>query len=221
MANLAQLKILESLSGFLLVDKPAGMSFSTVVKAVKRNFGLVKVGHGGSLDAMASGLLVLLIGDANKFVDNVMGADREYEGTLKFGETTDTGDVHGRPVPAPASAPGPAEFRGDIFQTEPRFSAIRKDGTAAYEIVDTGEHSPFMAHVYRLDVGADGRFSLKASKGVLVRALAQDMGATLMTLRRTKVGKFDLADAIAFDRLLETEAKDFAACVKPNSAFLP
>ena len=80
MANLTQLKMLEDLNGFLLVDKPAGIAFSTVVKTVKRKFNLVKVGHGGSLDAQASGLFILLIGDANKFVGDVMGADREYVG---------------------------------------------------------------------------------------------------------------------------------------------
>ena len=92
MANLTQLKMLEGLDGFLLVDKPVGIAFSTVVKTVKRKFNLVKVGHGGSLDAMASGLLILLLNDANKFVDRVMGADRAYTGTMKFGATTDTGD---------------------------------------------------------------------------------------------------------------------------------
>ncbi|MBR1920428.1 MAG: tRNA pseudouridine(55) synthase TruB, partial [Kiritimatiellae bacterium] len=97
MANLAQLKVLENLDGVLLVDKPAGIAFASVVKAVKRKFNLVKVGHGGSLDAMASGLLAVLIGDANKFAAEVMGADRVWAGSLRFGETTDTGDRYGRP----------------------------------------------------------------------------------------------------------------------------
>ena len=215
MANLTQLKMLEELDGFLLVDKPAGIAFATVVKAVKRKFNLVKVGHGGSLDAQASGLFVLLIGDANKFVGDVMGADREYVGTLKRGETTDTGDAWGRPVPLPSRLATLDDLRGDVFQLEPRFCAIRKEGTAGYEVVDTGEHKQFLAHVYRFDVRDDGSFELKASKGVIVRALAQDMGATLMSLRRTKVGKFDVKDAIPFDRLLETEMKDFASCVMP------
>lgn len=223
MANLTQLKMLEELDGFLLVDKPAGIAFATVVKSVKRKFNLVKVGHGGSLDAQASGLFVLLIGDANKFVGDVMGADREYVGTLKRGETTDTGDAWGRPIPLPSRLATLDDLRGDVFQVEPRFCAIRKEGTAEYEVVDTGEHKQFLAHVYRLSVekveGVEkvemARFELKASKGVIVRALAQDMGATLTSLRRTKVGKFDVKDAIPFDRLLETEMKDFASCVMP------
>ena len=220
MANLTQLKMLEGLDGFLLVDKPVGIAFSTVVKTVKRKFNLVKVGHGGSLDAQASGLFILLLGDANKFVGDVMGADREYTGTLKRGETTDTGDAWGRPVPLPPRLATLDDLKGDVFQVEPKFCAIRKEGTAEYEVVDTGEHKQFLAHVYRFDVKDDGAFELKASKGVIVRALAQDMGATLMSLRRTKIGKFDVADAIPFDKLLETEMKDFASVVMPLSVAL-
>ena len=220
MANLTQLKMLEGLDGFLLVDKPVGIAFSTVVKTVKRKFNLVKVGHGGSLDAQASGLFILLIGDANKFVGDVMGADREYAGTLKRGETTDTGDAWGRPIPLPARLATLDDLKGDVFQVEPKFCAIRKEGTAEYEVVDTGEHKQFLAHVYRFNVQDDGAFELKASKGVIVRALAQDMGATLMSLRRTKIGKFDVKDAVPFDKLLTVEMKDFASCVMPLSKAL-
>ena len=220
MANLTQLKMLEDLDGFLLVDKPVGISFATVVKAVKRKFNLVKVGHGGSLDAQASGLFILLIGDANKFVGDVMGADREYTGTLKRGETTDTGDAWGRPIALPARLATVDDLKGDVFQIEPKFCAIRKEGTAEYEVVDTGEHKQFLAHVYRFDARDDGSFELKASKGVIVRALAQDMGATLTSLRRTKIGKFDVKDAVPFDKLLTTEMKDFASCVMPLSKAL-
>ena len=220
MANLTQLKMLEGVNGFLLVDKPVGIAFSTVVKTVKRKFNLVKVGHGGSLDAQASGLFILLIGDANKFVGDVMGADREYTGTLKRGETTDTGDAWGRPIPLPSQLATLDDLKGDVFQVEPKFCAIRKEGTAEYEVVDTGEHKQFLAHVYRFDVKDDGAFELKASKGVIVRALTQDMGATLTSLRRTKIGKFDVGDAVPFDKLLEIEMKDFASCVMPLSKAL-
>ena len=220
MANLTQLKMLEGLDGFLLVDKTVGIAFSTVVKTVKRKFNLVKVGHGGSLDAQASGLFILLIGDANKFVGDVMGADREYTGTLKRGETTDTGDAWGRPMPLPPRLATLDDLKGDVFQVEPKFCAIRKEGTAEYEVVDTGVHKQFLAHVYRFDVKDDGTFELKASKGVIVRALAQDMGATLTSLRRTKIGKFDIADAISFDKLLTTEMQDFASVVTPLSVAL-
>ena len=229
MANLTQLKMLEDLHGFLLVDKPEGISFSTVVKTVKRKFNLVKVGHGGSLDTMASGLMVLLLNDANKFVDRVMGADRAYTGTFKFGETTDTGDKYGRPVPVPSRVMPLDQVKGDQFQVEPRFSAIRKDGAADYAVVDTGDHSQFLAHVYRFECGEEVKvegqgqqrtFSLLASKGLLPRALAIDLGATLMTLRREKIGKFDVAEAVPFAKLLEAEMKDFAGFVMPLSRAL-
>lgn len=219
MANLAQLRRLEDLDGFLLVDKPEGLSFSTVLKTVKRKFNLVKAGHGGSLDTMASGLLVLLVGDANRYVDRVMGADRAYSGVLRFGATTDTGDRFGRPAPLPDPVLPVAEATGDVFQTEPRFCAVRREGAADYEVVDTGAHTPSLAHVYRLDVapgdGVERFFSLTASKNLLPRALAIDLGATLVALRREKVGKFDVKDAVPFAKLLETEIGDFASFVLP------
>jgi len=220
MANLAQLRVLEGLSGFLLVDKPVGIAFSTVVKTVKRAFGLVKVGHGGSLDASASGLLVVLLGDANKFAAQVMGFDREYEGTFAFGGTTNTGDSHGVPVATPSKTLPINELKGDIFQSEPRFAAIRREGTGEYEVVDTGDHAPSLVHVYHFDVTSDGSFALRATRGVIPRALAIDMGATLTALRRTRVGKFRVEDAIAFDCLLETDKKDFASCVIPTAKAL-
>lgn len=220
MANLTQLKMLEALDGFLLVDKPEGIAFSTVVKTVKRKFNLVKVGHGGSLDTSASGLMVLLINDANKFVDRVMGADRAYSGTLKFGETTDTGDKFGRSVPLPAHMMSVAEAKGDQFQCEPRFCAIKKDGAAEYEIVDTGDHAQFLSHVYKFEVKDSGEGELKtflmvASKNFIPRALAIDLGSTLVSLRREKIGKFDVSAAIPFAKLLEAELKDFAGFVQP------
>jgi len=236
MANLTQLKMLEELDGFLLVDKPAGIAFSSVVKAVKRKFNLVKVGHGGSLDAAASGLFILLINDANKFVGDVMGADRVYEGVMRLGVRTNTHDVQGETLstcdlgpfraelPAKIAAALP-EFKGDIFQTESRWCSVRREGSASYEVADTGEHKPFMTHVYKLSLGdVDGErlpFSVSATKGLIVRTLVNDFGeaigcgAALESLRRVKIGKFSVENAIAFDRLLETEIKDFASCVMP------
>lgn len=232
MANLTQLKMLEDLDGILLVDKPAGIAFSTVVKSVKRKFNLVKVGHGGSLDAMASGLLVLMINDANRFVADIMGADREYEGSIRWGVRTDTHDVYGRVLSEKPGQTAPdglegvlPDFTGDIFQTESRYCAVRKEGSAGYEIADTGEHRPFMAHVYRLKIEG-GAFALRGTKGLIVRTLVNDLGeaagcgAALETLRRTSVGRFSVADAIPFDRLLELDIKDFIPCVKPVSSAL-
>ena len=234
MANLTQLRMLEGLSGFIPVDKPAGLAFSTVVKTVKRKFNLVKVGHGGSLDAMASGLLVLLVGDANAFAADVMGADRSYVGTMTLGLRTNTGDVHGAAVGSTEAVEIRLDddrlkaalraCRGDVFQTEPRFCSVRREGSADYEIADTGAHEPFLAHVYRFEVepgAGSANFRLDATKSLLVRALVADFGealgcgACLASLRRTKVGALDVADAVSFDRLLETEMADFASLVQP------
>jgi len=233
MANLTQLKMLENLDGFLLVDKPEGLAFSSVIKAVKRNFNLVKVGHGGSLDALASGLLVLLLNDANKFVDRVMGADRSYTGTIEFGLKTNTGDIKGIPLKkGDALNLSFPQIKGDIFQTEPRFCSVRKEGSAEYEVVDTGDHQPFLAHVYKFEVerrkdgGEQWGFSLSASKGVIPRALVDSLGdtlgcgATLSSLRRTRIGKFDVAEAVSFQKLLETDIRNFASLVHPISKVL-
>ena len=230
MANLAQMKVLEGLDGFLLVDKPVNIPFAGVVKTVKRRFGLLKVGHGGSLDAQASGLLVLLIGDANKFTDQVMGGDREYEGEIDVSYVTNTGDAQGAREEASGGISAKIDdkdflkdFKGDIFQTEPRFAAIRKEGTAGYEIVETGEHKQFLGHVYKLELGAvtsapdaaDRRsLYLKATKSVLPRALIRDMGATLTSLRRTKQWKFSVADAVPFQKVLDCEPSEFPSLVK-------
>ena len=235
MANLAQLRMLENLDGFLLIDKPAGIPFATVVKTVKRKFNLVKVGHGGSLDAMATGLFVVLVNGANRFVADVMGADRDYSGTMRLGRRTSTGDIHGETV-AERSAEIPAgkldaaltEFRGDIFQTEPRFCSVRREDRGCYEVADTGEHKQFLAHVYRFNASpADGgrlAFDVSGTKSLIVRALVDDFGealgcgACLESLRRTRIGRFSVDDAISFERLLETDIVDFASCVKPLSA---
>ena len=238
MANLTQLRILEGLNGFLLVDKPAGIAFSTVVKTVKRKFNLVKVGHGGSLDAAASGLFILLVNDANKYTAEVMGADRAYTGTIRLGIKTNTRDIQGEAVgggdfSAVTEADVAEAFagcRGDIFQTEPRFCSVRREGSAGYEIADTGEHGQFMAHVYRFQPTAFNPpsvgFEVFGTKGLLVRSLADDVGealgcgAALESLRRVRVGKFKVEDAVSFERLLEIELKDFPSCVMPLGAAL-
>ena len=230
--------MLEDLDGFLLVDKPAGIAYSTVVKTVKRKFNLVKVGHGGSLDTSASGLLVLLINDANKFVGDVMGADRVHSAVMRLGLRTDTHDMYGRKIGESDQAMPSreqfdkvlGEFRGDIFQTEPRFCSVRREGAAQDEIADTGEHSQFMSHVYRFGVSEFAPpkvvFEVFGTKTLLVRTLVNDIGdalgcgACLESLRRTKIGKFAVEEAISFERLLQTETGDFASCVMPLSVAL-
>lgn len=234
MANLVQLRMLENLNGFLFVDKPVGISFATVVKTVKRMFNLVKVGHGGSLDTSASGLLILLINDANKYVGDVMGADRVWTGELQFGRRTNTGDAHGtlleeKPVPTELPLEKTiADFRGDVFQTENEFCSVRREGSVDYEVVSTGVHKPFMTHVYRFEVEPpreDGRapFVVAGTKGLIVRTLIDDFGqalgcgATLINVRRTMIGRYSVTAAVPFDSLLKTSISDFPALVRPLS----
>jgi tRNA pseudouridine55 synthase len=230
--------MLEDLNGFLLVDKPVGIASSTVVKTVKRMFNLVKVGHGGALDTSASGLLILLINDANKFVADVMGADKVHSGVMRLGERTDTHDIHGNKLAEDAgSMPSResfdkalVEFRGDIFQTEPRYCSVRREGSHQYEVADTGEHKQFMSHVYRFAVSDYAppkvAFEVFGTKSLIVRALVNDIGdalgcgAVLESVRRTKIGKFTVDEAIPFERILETEIGAFASCVLPLSVAL-
>ncbi len=226
MANLTQLRLLENLHGFLLVDKPVGIGFNLVAKAVKHKFNLVKVGHGGSLDAMASGLLVLLINDANKFVGEIMGADRAYTGHVRWGLKTNTHDIHGVALGGEGYPTIETlsdvieEFKGDIFQTEPRYCSVRKEGSADYEIADTLEHTAQLTHVYKLSITGN-EFSVLGTKSLIVRTLVNDIGeacgcgAALESLRRITVGKFSIEKAIPLEQLLNTDIKDFASCVIP------
>lgn len=227
--------MLEDLNGLLLIDKPVGLSFTTVVKTVKRKFNLVKVGHGGSLDPSASGLLILLLNDANRFTGDVMGADRLYSGSMRLGLKTNTHDIYGEEiksseVPADFSSKASqvmSEFKGDVFQTESRWCSVRREGSAGYEVADTGEHKPFLAHVYKFELGdniegsSSLQFTLSATKGLIVRTLINDFGdavgcgAALESLRRLKVGRWSVDEAIAFDKLLELEMSDLSSLIKP------
>ena len=236
------MKILEGVSGFLPVDKPRGIAFSSVMKTVKRKFNLVKVGHGGSLDAYATGLFVIVVGDANRLAGELMGADRSYEGTMVLGRRTDTRDVFGAVEKECVAAAGEAEidaalasFKGDVFQTEPRMCTVRRDGAASYDTADTGEHAPILSHVYSLKRTGleqmDGGFkrlgfAVSGTKNLIVRALAGDIGeelgcgAALETLRRVRIGRMDISAAIPFEKILETDPASFPSLVVPPAKAL-
>lgn len=164
-----------------------------------------------------------------------MGADRSYTGTMRLGAKTNTGDIHGAPVDFAARAAAAPEsvlqdFTGDIFQTEPRFCSVRREGSAEYEIADTGEHKPILVHVWDFKLGGrDGDvlpFEIRATKGLILRALVDDFGdalgcgATLETCRRTRVGKFKVEDAVKFADLLEMEPGELASCAIPLAKVL-
>ena len=235
MARLDSIAMLAALDGLLLVDKPSNISTHDVVKAVKSRFNLVKVGHGGTLEPNATGLVVLLVGDGTKFSNDLMGRDRAYTATFRLGRVTDTQDREGRtleerPFDAVTRERLDAvlpEFRGDIFQTPPPFSVIKRPDTPTYGIVptDPAERTTRLVHVYRLAVTAFApplvTVEFVCTKGVSARALAHDLGqslgcgASLESLRRTRVAKFDVADAIGLLDLLKLDAVGFRDRVIP------
>lgn len=211
-----------SIDGVLLVDKGQDMTSHDVVAVARRTLNTKKIGHCGTLDPMATGLLILVIGRATKIQDLLMSEDKEYTGTLEFGKTTNTQDAEGQveteaEVPAFSNEEIEAafnKFRGDFYQTPPMVSAIKKDGVPLYKLARQGKEvarEPRFVHVFshRID-GIDlptVDFTVRCSKGFYVRTYAHDIGqelgcgAFLKALRRTKSGKFDLERAVTFDEL--------------------
>ena len=209
------------LDGVLLLDKPVGPSSSTVLQAVKKLFGAKKAGHAGTLDPLASGLLPLLFGEATKFAQFGLDADKAYRALVRLGATTDTGDAEGelreqRPVAVDdaALASALARFRGTIEQVPPMYSALKREGRPLYALAREGrsvERAPRKVEIYALELaGREGDvldLRIRCSKGTYVRQLAVDLGdalgtgAHLAALRRTAVGKLRVEEAVAFDVL--------------------
>ncbi|WP_217183588.1 tRNA pseudouridine(55) synthase TruB [Streptomyces sp. AC495_CC817] len=216
--------------GILLVDKPAGLTSHDVVARTRRAFGTRKVGHAGTLDPMATGLLVIGIEGATRLLTYIVGADKTYEATIRLGQTTSTDDADGEiltsadttawaEVTEGGIAAGVAELTGAISQVPSSVSAIKVDGRRAYDRVRAGEDVVLAARdvtVSRFDVRArrdgDGVIDLdvvvECSSGTYIRSLARDLGAGLgvgghlTALRRTRVGDFDVADAVGLDDLV-------------------
>ena len=228
------------LDGLLLVDKPSGPTSHDVVAQIRRRFRIPKVGHGGTLDPMATGLLVILLGKGTKISDRVMGHDKTYEGIFRLGIETDSQDADGQIVaekdPAGIAAVQVEEqFKlrlGDQMQLPPMVSAIKIQGVPLYKLArkgETVERQPRFIHVYRFELldftPPDVRFRVECTKGTYVRTLAHDVGqalgvgAHLVALRRTKIGQIDGAQAHPLAELLEAPALD--GKVIPLAAALP
>lgn len=212
-----------SIDGVLCVDKAPGMTSHDVVGIVRRALGTKKVGHCGTLDPLATGLLLITIGRGTKIQDLLMSEDKEYAGTLRLGETTDSQDsdgeiVESRQVPPELSAAqidaAFAKFHGDFYQTPPMVSAIKKDGVPLYKLARQGktvEREPRFVHVYGHEILTlrlpEIDFRVVCSKGFYVRTYAHDIGqelgcgAHLSALRRTKSGRFDVEGAITIEEL--------------------
>jgi tRNA pseudouridine55 synthase len=211
--------------GLLLVDKPAGMTSHDVVLAARRAFGESRIGHAGTLDPFATGLLVLLLGRATRLLPHLDGTPKVYEATIRFGAETETDDLHGAVVrsaepPGDAAIAGAiAQLTGPLEQVPPAYSAKRVGGQRAYDAARAGvalELAPARVEVFAWrDVTRDGdviRATIECGGGTYVRALARDLGrlagsaAHLAALRRTRSGPFRVEAAVTVDDLRQGSA---------------
>ena len=212
--------------GLLLVDKPAGMTSHDVVLAARRAFGESRIGHAGTLDPFATGLLVLLLGRATRLLPYLEGVPKVYEASIALGSETETDDLHGavlRTAPPPsdaAIAEAIARLTGPLEQIPPAYSAKRVAGRRAYDAARAGvalELAPASVEVFAWrDVSREGdllRATIECGAGTYVRALARDLGrltgsaAHLAALRRTRSGPFRVDDAVDFETLREGSAE--------------
>jgi tRNA pseudouridine55 synthase len=217
----------KSVDGVLLVDKKTGLTSHDVVEKFRRRAKVKKAGHTGTLDPLATGLLVLCVGKATRLQAYLMGMEKTYEGTIQFGWATDSFDAAGTPageaierdVTGIDFEPHLAQFRGEIEQMPPTFSAKKIEGVRAYELARKGDEEklqklqPKRVTVYEFTIlGVEGsrvRFLVRSSAGTYMRSLAHDLGkaigvpAHLKDLRRTAIGKFHVDQSIAFDTMVE------------------
>ena len=212
--------------GILLVDKPPGITSHDVVDAVRRKFRIKKVGHCGTLDPNATGLLILVLGKATKLSERLMGQDKVYQGIIELGRETNSYDVDGETV-SESEVPEltleemnkfAATFKGDQMQTPPMVSAIKKDGVPLYKLARKGievERPPRLIHVYYFRVkdyaAPECTFEIACTKGTYIRSLAHDLGkqigcgAYLKTLRRTVSGNFNVNEARTLKDILDLD----------------
>lgn len=222
--------------GILLVDKPTGMTSHDVVHRIRRHFNLKKVGHGGTLDPAATGLLVILLGRGTRASSRFMSSDKTYEGTIRLGITTDSQDADGKII-GEADASGitreqletaMAKFRGDMYQTPPMVSAIKVEGVPLYKLARRGEEierKPRFIHIYDFRLLSftppSATFVLQCSKGTYVRTICHDVGnalgvgAHLSQLRRTETAGYSIKQAVTFDHLLTLEQMDLLKIALP------
>lgn len=230
--------------GLLLLDKPSGMTSNEALQYVKRLFRARKAGHTGSLDKSATGLLPLCFGEATKFSSFLLDADKRYTTVIRLGMETTTGDAEGElrtelPVPELTAArieQALAQFRGDIEQVPPMYSALKHKGRRLYELAYKGievEREPRPVTIYRLDLIEFNEVELTidvlCSKGTYIRTLAEDIGRALgcggyvSSLKRTGSGPFTETEMITMEALERRAQSGFEAldvCLKPVDAVL-
>ena len=216
------------MNGWIVIDKPVGPTSTQVVGAVKRalregGYPKVKVGHGGTLDPLASGVLPIALGEATKLSGLMLDSDKTYEFTICFGQETDTLDLEGQVIATSDKRPALADveailprFTGAIEQVPPAYSALKVDGKRAYDLARAGEEVDLKSRNVRIhDLGIHSSgpdhvtLEARASKGTYIRSLARDIARAVDTvghvtmLRRTKAGPFGLSQAISLDKLAE------------------
>ena len=217
--------------GVLLIDKAPGMTSHDVVAIVRNRLAMQKVGHCGTLDPFATGLLLIVVGRGTKIQDLLMSEDKEYIGTMKLGEVTDTQDRDGEVIETHAVGAldksviegAFAKFHGDFYQTPPMVSAIKKEGVPLYKLAREGkvvEREARCVHVYAHEIRKihlpEIDFRVICSKGFYVRTYAHDIGqelgcgAHLSGLRRTKSGRFTVDGAVTIEALKSDSRESIA-----------
>ena len=226
-----------NISGWLLVDKPPGITSTGVVNKVKWAFNAKKVGHAGTLDPDATGVLPIALGEATKIIPYIMDEIKSYQFCVKFGEATDTDDATGEIIQNSSKRPGDDEisaklqkYIGDIEQTPPKFSAIKINGKRAYELARRGSElklkpRPLFVEDLRFVERVDNDHALLhliCGKGGYVRSIARDLGKDLKCfahvkwLRRTSAGPFDIESCITIDKIQELQkSSQFLKLLKP------
>lgn len=224
----------------LLLDKPVGMTSNRALQAAKALYGARKAGHAGTLDPLASGLLVVLLGEATKFAGPLLDADKEYLATLKLGEWTTTGDAEGEVIEKKDVRIDERDlgsvleaFQGEIDQVPPMYSALKRGGVPLYRLARRGEQverAPRRVTIRRLELVERGSEHLAlrvgCSKGTYVRALAEDIGralgcgAHLSALRRTASGSFRIEDAVSLEKLTSLPENQRKALLIPLARLL-
>jgi tRNA pseudouridine55 synthase len=218
-------------SGYVIIDKPSGFSSAAIVGRVKRTLGAVKVGHAGTLDPDATGLLVCLINGATKIAPYILDGRKIYEGTIRFGVRTTTDDMAGEIIETSNLLPSPEavqkvlpHFQGEIQQIPPRVSAIQIDGRRAYDMERKGQAFDLIARsvqVFSIELsqvdGAVYRYRIECGPGTYIRSLARDIGDALgcggavETLRRVASGPADISAAIKIDDLSQSKVVDWTS----------
>ena len=228
------MRLLTELDGVLLVDKAPGMTSHDVVAIVRRALNNKKLGNCGTIDPLATGLLIIVLGRATKIQDLLMSEDKEYVGTMTLGTTTDSQDADGQVVETKPVGEYTkeqidaafAKFHGDFYQMPPMVSAIKKDGVPLYKLARQGkvvEREPRFVHVFAHEIQAvrlpEIDFRVVCSKGFYVRTYSFDIGnelgcgAHLKTLRRTKSGRFDLQRSVTVEELKTKPAGDIISAL--------